>query len=721
MLQTRLGKQVGPPMLFGWATQKGNGANPVRLGGSVPQPPSPSPPPTARGDRIAAIMGSSPRRGGVAQTRLGKQVGPPGRQGKEAQRWRGLFPNRELVGPRRRRTWACFSAEPCSLIMPTLITARDLTKSYPSNSLFDGVSIHIEDGERIGLIGPNGGGKTTLMKILAGDLEADRGEIIRKRSLCVAYVEQDDRFPDDATPLSVVVAGLGDDSETDLGATTRATITLSKLGFSDLLRSVTTLSGGWRKRLALACALAQEPEVLMLDEPTNHLDLEGVLWLEGFVRQASMAMIFVTHDRRFLENTATRIIELSAAYPGGAFEAAGNYTEFVRRKDAFLDAQRAAQSSIANKVRRDTAWLRQGIQGRQTRNKTQVDAAANRRDELKETTDRNKAPARTTMIAFQATERKTKKLLVLHGVSKSMGDKRLFESLDLTLTPGQRIGLLGVNGSGKTTLMRLMSGDLLPDSGTIKRADDLRVVTFSQHRASLVQSQTLRDALCPTGDTVDYRGTSVHVTGWAGRFLFDVDQLPMRVGDLSGGEQARVLIANLMLLPAEVLLLDEPTNDLDIPSLEVLEQALLEFPGAIVLVTHDRFLLERIATEYMALDDRGGAKWFATIEQWNSSRKKAEPEASEKPKPSASAPKKRNQPKPGKLTFKLQLEYDGMEEAILEAEAQVERLEAEAADPALTADHERAATVYSKLSEGHTRVTELYARWAELEAIQSKR
>ncbi len=604
--------------------------------------------------------------------------------------------------------------------MPMLLTARNLMKSYSSNNLFDGVSIHVEDDERIGLIGPNGSGKTTLMKILAGYIKADGGEIVRRRGLRMAYVEQDDRFPDDATPLSVVVAGLNDNSEPDLDATTRASITLSKLGFSDLQRSVATLSGGWRKRLSLARALAQEPEILMLDEPTNHLDLDGVLWLEGFVRQASMAMIFVTHDRRFLENTATRIIELSAAYPGGAFETAGNYTEFVKRKDAFLDAQKATQSSIANRVRRDTAWLRQGVQGRQTRNKTQVEAAANRRDELKTTTDRNEAPARTTLIAFQATDRRTKKLLVLHGVSKSMGDKRLFDSLDLTLTPRKRIGLLGVNGSGKTTLMRLMSGDLQPDSGTIKRADDLRVVTFSQHRASLVHSQSLREALCPSGDTVDYCGGRVHVTGWASRFLFDPDQLSMNVGDLSGGEQARVLIANLMLSPAEVLLLDEPTNDLDIPSLEVLEQALLEFPGAIVLVTHDRFLLERIATEYLALDDRGGAKWFASIEQWNSARMNAAPPASEKLKPDASAQKKQNQPKPGKLTYKLQLEYDSIEAAILDAEAQVEQLETEAANPALTANHEQAALVYSKLSDSHARVTELYARWAVLDAMQSE-
>tara|TARA_R110000765_G_scaffold241265_3_gene343742 strand:+ start:85 stop:1899 length:1815 start_codon:yes stop_codon:yes gene_type:complete len=602
--------------------------------------------------------------------------------------------------------------------MSNLLTARNLMKAYPANTLFEGVSINVEEGERIGLIGPNGSGKTTLLKVLAGLEPADDGEIIRKRALRAVYVQQDDRFSGDATPLSVVVDGLDEHDDSGMDPTTRAEITLSKLGFTNIDQSVASLSGGWRKRLSLARALAQEPELLMLDEPTNHLDLEGVVWLERFVKQVSIAIIFVTHDRRFLENTATRIVELSKAYPGGAFEAIGNYTEFVKRKEAFLDAQRAAQTSIATRVRQDTAWLNQGIQGRQTRNKTQVGAAASRREELKDTIDRNQATSKTAAFAFQSTDRKTTKLLTLNSVSKSMGEKRLFESLSLTLTPGQRIGLLGVNGSGKTTLMRLMSGDLLPDSGSVKRADNLQVVTFSQHREALDQSQTLQEALCPYGETVQYNGQSVHVSGWARRFLFDPDQLSTRISNLSGGEQARVLIANLTLLKADVLLLDEPTNDLDIPSLEVLEQSLMSFSGAIVLVTHDRFLLERISTEYLALNDRGDAKWFASIEQWNAATMKEKPSPVETTKPSPSTTKTPSQPKPGKLSYKFQLEYEGMEEAILDAEASLERLEAEAADPTLTTDHKRAATVYSKLKDGQARVAELYARWSELEAMR---
>ena len=598
-----------------------------------------------------------------------------------------------------------------------LLSAQDLTKSYPSNILFEDVSLTISSGERMGMIGPNGAGKSTLLKVLAGLEARDTGEVTRQRNTRIVYIAQDDRFEKGATPISAVLAGLEDDPEHRVDNNSRAAKILSRLGFQNFDRPVDTLSGGWRKRLSLACGLANDPDVLMLDEPTNHLDLEGVVWLEQFVKQASMAMIFVTHDRKFLENTATRIIELSAAYPGGTFEANGNYSEFVRRKAKFLDAQAAAQSAIANKVRRDTAWLQQGIQGRQTRNKTQVRDAAERRKELRNTKDRNAAPSRTTAIDFQATQRKTRKLLALHSVAKSMGEKPLFSKLDLILSPGQRIGLLGVNGAGKTTLLRLLSGELQPDSGTIKQAADLKIVTFSQHRGTLIPEQTLQEALCPVGDTVDYRGKPVHVSSWAKRFLFETDQLSTFVGNLSGGEQARVLIANLMLEPADILLLDEPTNDLDIPSLEVLEQALLEFPGAMVFVTHDRFMLERIATEYIGLDDSGNAKPFMTFQQWFdacTSTRHTKTSTTTKSKAKEKRPRSGKQ----KLSYNQQREYDTMEETILQAETTVEELETAAAEPRLAEDHARSAETYQALSEAQQRVKALYARWAELEALQ---
>ena len=583
--------------------------------------------------------------------------------------------------------------------MATLLTARDLSKTYGTHTLFEGVDLAIHDGERLALIGPNGSGKSTLLKVLAELETGDSGEFTRKKNLKLAYVAQSDDFAPDATPKSAVLDRL---RSTGVGEAEgfRGEAVLSRLGFIDHDQPVKSLSGGWKKRLSIACALATEPDVLMLDEPTNHLDLEGVLWLESFVNDGSAAgfrgrgaMVFITHDRTFLENTATRVVELSRAYPGGTFEAKGNYSEFVRRKEDFLDAQAAQQSALAGKVRRDTAWLKQGIQGRQTRNKSQVDDAADRRAELKNLATRNNAPKQTASIDFQATERKTKRLLAAHGIAKTMGDKKLFAGLDLELSPGMRLGLLGPNGSGKTTLLRLLTGELEPDAGTVKPAAELRIVNFTQHREALNPTQKLREALCAVGDTVDYRGKPIHVASWAKKFLFDPGKFNTSVGDLSGGEQARVLIANLMLKPADVLILDEPTNDLDIPSLEVLEQALTEFPGAIVLVTHDRFMLDRLSTDLLALDGQGRAKPFASYAQWvkaqtqqaNAVEPAAQPAAASR---SGAGTPAQSPPSAGKkkLTYKLQHELDGMEAAILEAEAELEALQTPVGGPR---DHRR--------------------------------
>ncbi len=618
--------------------------------------------------------------------------------------------------------------------MSTFLTARGLMKSFDQHVLFRGLEVQLFEADRLGIIGPNGAGKSTLLRILTGLEEPDEGEITRRRGLRTAYIQQDDRFAPGATPMSAARSEAERTGSEDarLDPETRASIALSRLGFTNFEQPVRELSGGWRKRLALACALVDDPDVLMLDEPTNHLDLEGTIWLEQFIRTARMAVVIITHDRQFLENVTSRIIELSRAYPNGMLEVKGNYSEFVRRKGEFLDGQAATESTLANRVRRDDAWLRQGIKARETRNKTQLEDTRERRTELKAIRERNTAPSRTTAIDFQATERKTKKLLSLHGVSKRMGGegvgegKQLFEGIDLTLTPGRRIGLLGANGSGKTTLLRIMSGELAPDQGTVKGASDLRIVTFTQDRDSLDPRQTLQEALCPVGETVDYRGKSIHVTGWAGKFLFGPDQLRTYVSQLSGGERARVLIANLMLEPADVLLLDEPTNDLDIPSMEVLEQALLEFPGALVLITHDRFMLERIATEYLALGGVGGAKSYASIEQWRADVKLLEassaaaPSSKGKGETSRQSAGAKQAGRPRKLTYKEQLELRAMEESIQEAEARVAQLQAETADPKIAADHVRLTEACRQLDQAQQRVQALYDRWSELEAIERR-
>ena len=609
--------------------------------------------------------------------------------------------------------------------MSTLITARELSKSFILDTLFHSVSVQLAEGDRLGIIGPNGAGKSTLLKILAGLETTDGGEIIRRRGLTHVYVPQDDEFAEDHTPMLAVVAALNHDpTEHRFDPEAQAAKILTRLGFIDMHQPVHTLSGGWRKRLALAQALAQEPEMLLLDEPTNHLDLEGILWLESFLQNAKLTVAFITHDRRFLENVATRIMEISPQYPGGTFEVRGNYTEFVRRKGEFLDGQLTAQSALANKVRRDTAWLLQGVQARRTRNKTQLEDTIERRKELNELAFRNEVGDRRASIDFQATERKTKKLLTLHNITKSIGGRTLFDCLELTLSTGRRIGLLGANGSGKTTLVRILSGELAPDAGVIKTAPGLRIVTFAQSRASLNPEETLQQALCPLGEMVDYRGRQVHVTGWARRFLFEVEQLNTLVKSLSGGERARVLIARLMLEPADVLLLDEPTNDLDIPSLEVLENALLEFPGAIVLITHDRFMMERIATEYVALDGKGGAREFASLAQWQDwlarGTARAEPKRARPLQRKAAASERTPETKPRKLSYKDQRELDGIEALVLESEALVAQFEADTKDPAVMADHVRLAAAFAKLDEAQREVQRLYNRWQQLESMRQK-
>jgi ATP-binding cassette subfamily F protein uup len=317
--------------------------------------------------------------------------------------------------------------------------------------------------------------------------------------------------------------------------------------------------------------------------------------------------------------------------------------------------------------------------------------------------------ARTAGIDFSASGRQTRELLVGRGLAKSLGGRALFRRLDLALAPRTRLGLIGPNGSGKTTLIRLLTGQIAPDGGALKRAEGLRVVLFDQARAQLDKGLTLRDALSPNSDTVTYRGSPMHVSGWAKRFLFKTEQLATPIRFLSGGEQARILIARLMLQPADVLILDEPTNDLDIPTLEVLEDSLLSFPGALVLVTHDRYLLETVSTDLLALDGRGGARHFASLDQWEAAQAPPPaPAASAKPAPPA--------PAPSRLSTSERRELDRMENRIEAAEEEVAALQRRMEDPAVASDAARLQETWDALPAAQSRVAALYARWEELEA-----
>jgi ATP-binding cassette subfamily F protein uup len=501
----------------------------------------------------------------------------------------------------------------------------------------------------------------------------------------------------------------------------RAGILLDRAGFQDTSQHVEKLSGGWRKRLAIVRELAREPDLLLLDEPTNHLDVEGILWLEKLVKSAPFATLIVSHDRRFLESIANRVIELGRAYPEGFLSHKGAYSDFVEKREEFLAAQAGRERALASGVRREIEWLRRGAKARTTKAKGRIDRAGEMMSELADLRQRN-TQAGAAKIDFAASDRRTRKLLEAKSITKTLGGRELFRDANFVLSPGTKLGLLGPNGSGKSTLIRLMTGELQPERGEIIRADGLRIVLFDQHREQLDQEQSLRRALAPSGgDIVAFNEERMHITAWAKRFLFRTEQLDMPVKELSGGEQARVLIARLMLRPADVLILDEPTNDLDIPTLDVLESSLESFPGALVLVTHDRYLLDRVSTELLALDGRGNASSYAELAQWENARaaaEEAEAIAVAAKRTDAKAQATR-QPAPQakvRLSWKEQRELEGMEEAIHAAEARVETLQARVVDPAVMVDHVKLHEAYDELARAQHEVERLYARWAELDA-----
>jgi ABC transport system ATP-binding/permease protein len=600
--------------------------------------------------------------------------------------------------------------------MSLLLSAQELSKGYGGRRpLFTGLSLEIRAGEKIGLIGPNGSGKSTLLKILAGAEEPDGGTRSARRGARIGYLAQDDTFAPGQTVCEVLLDALADEHLEDHERETRTAITLTQVGFADLDQKAEALSGGWRKRLAVARELVRQPDVLLLDEPTNHLDLPGVVWLERLLRGAPFACLVATHDRAFLRAVADDIVEVSRVYPGGVFRAAGGFDAFAEKRDAFLEAQDRQRDAVANQVRRETEWLSRKESAQRRKSRSRIGEAAARREELADLNYRTAATGQAG-IDFAGTGRQTKKLLTATGIAKALGGRALFAGLDLALSPGMKLGLLGPNGSGKSTLLKVIAGEVEPDAGTVVRADGLRVVTFEQGRAALDLSLPLRTALCPNGDTVTYGGKVWHVAAWAQRFLFGAEQLDVELSALSGGERARVRIAQLMVKSADLLLLDEPTNDLDIPSLEALEDSLEEFPGAVVLVTHDRDLMDRLCTEVIGLDGRGGSARYGSVAQWLTAYERATAEVTKPAAPAPTKPAPASAPKPKKLSFHEQKEWDGIEAAITAAEQAVTAREADVAAASTTGNHVALAAACTALEEAQATVEKLYARWQELEA-----
>ena len=599
--------------------------------------------------------------------------------------------------------------------MPPILNAQSVSKRFGAVPLFQDVYFTVADGDRIGLIGPNGAGKSTLLAVLAGEHEPDSGEVAVRRRARIAYVKQESNFAQGLKVRDVLESALARAGIVETDHEGRLRETAGRIGFPDLAVEAATLSGGWRKRLAIAEAIVSHPDVLLLDEPTNHLDLAGIEWLEELLSQADFACVIVSHDRYFLENVATEIAELSRVYAEGLLRVKGSYSKFLEGRAAHLEAQSRLQESLRNRVKVELEWLRRGPKARATKAKARIDNAHELIAQLQDVESRSQTA--TAGIEFAATDRKTKRLVELQNVSLSFGEKKIVEDISFLVTNGMRVGLVGPNGSGKTTILRLLTGELAPATGSIAQAASLRIVYFSQMR-ELPEGVTLRRALAPDSDSVVYQGRVVHVASYAGKFLFTSEQLNQPVERLSGGERARVLIARLMLEPADLLLLDEPTNDLDIATLEILEESLLEYSGALVLVTHDRFMLDRVSTVVLGLDGRGHAERFADYTQWERWMEVQEsanctPAASERTpqpevKPAASQPTKK------KLSYLEAREFATIEDRIEEAELQLAAARLKAEDPAIASDAAALTQVLAELEQAKERVDSLVERWAEL-------
>ncbi len=598
--------------------------------------------------------------------------------------------------------------------MSHLISCQSISKAFGAQRLFSDISFGISKGERLGLIGPNGSGKSTLLKIFAGLEQPDDGRLFIKKQLHLAYLAQADNLPAEQSVMQCLLAAIADDHELDESRRyVAAQRMVSKCGFADPEQLVGTLSGGWQKRLAIGRAWIRNPDLLLLDEPTNHLDMDGILWLEGLLKNAPFAFVLISHDRYFLDAATNRILELNPQYPGGYLRVEGSLRDFLVRKEELLASQAKLEEVLANKLRREIEWLSRGPKARTTKAQFRIDDAERLKGNFQDVKFRN-AQGRAIDIGFEATDRKTKKLLTAHNLAKGFGGRQIFSGLNLEMTPGLCVGILGNNGSGKSTLMSILSGRMEPDQGTVKMADGVRIVVFDQKREALNQQETLRRVLAPDGDTVLYKGRPVHVVGWAKRFLFRPEQLDMPVHRLSGGEQSRVLIANLMLQAADILLLDEPTNDLDIPSLEVLEEGLAEFPGAIILVSHDRFLLDRLADFVIGFDGQGHCERFADFRQWLEELQGAEratKSVSNKPAKKSAPPAKKK-----KLTLGEELELGRMEESVAQAEEHLARCQGELADPGIQAQPEKLAACCLALEQAQGEVDRIYQRWQALEA-----
>jgi ATP-binding cassette subfamily F protein uup len=636
-----------------------------------------------------------------------------------------------------------------------LITLDHISMAFGHVPLLDDASLLIDPGERVAVIGRNGTGKSTLLQILSGELIPDAGAVWRAPNLRVARLVQDAALASEKSVFDVVAEGLGDLGEL-VAAYHHAAIAVAEDGTPKRLAElgrlqhdleerdgwtleqrvelvltrltlpadavVNTLSGGWRRRVLLGRALVAEPSLLLLDEPTNHLDVEAIEWLETYLAGYPGAVVLVTHDRAFLQRLATRIIELDR---GHVTSWPGDYAAFVEKKDEWLANEALADAKFDKHLAQEEVWLRRGVKARRTRDEGRVRALMRMREERAA----RRALIGTVRVTVDLAERSGKLVFEATGVSKSYDGVPVVRDLTTRIVRGDRIGLIGPNGAGKTTLLRMLVGDLQPDAGEIRRGAGVEIAYFDQQREQLDPERTVADTVADGNDTVTIGGQTRHVHGYLEDFLFPPERARSQVKALSGGERNRLLLARLLTRPANVLVLDEPTNDLDIETLELVEAQLVDFPGTLLIVSHDRTFLDHVVTSTLVFEGDGRVEeYVGGYEDWQ--RQRAAPRPAEAATPASAAstsptPRRSREPRPErtatekrtKLSFKERKEFDALPSHISALEAEDARLQAAISHAEFYREAaETIRTTLSRIAELRGELDRAYARWDDLDS-----
>lgn len=607
-----------------------------------------------------------------------------------------------------------------------LLSMRDVSIGFGGHPVLENIDLQIERGERLGLLGRNGAGKSTLLKLIAGELAPETGAIVRERGVHVAYLSQE--VPEGiAGPVrEVIAAGLQSGSPDAVAAGSPDPADSANEAWKDrlLLDTIVSrmqldpdaefaqLSAGLKRRVMLARGLVRDPDIVLLDEPTNHLDLDAIAWMEDFLLRYSGTLVFVTHDRIFLRRLATRIIEVDR---GRLIDWACNYDTFSARKQAVLAAEATQQAEFDKKLAQEEAWIRQGIEARRTRNEGRVRALERMRSQRRE---RREHPGSLRMQVQEA-ERSGKLVIEAKGVGLSFDGRPVVRDFSTTIVRGDKLGIIGPNGSGKTTLLRLLIGEIAPQRGSIRRGANVGLAYFDQLRAQLDEDASVFDNVADGRDFVTINGNRRHVIGYLQEFLFPTERVRAAVSTLSGGERNRLLLARLFARPANVLVLDEPTNDLDLETLELLEDLLLAFEGTLLLVSHDRELLNNVVDGTLAMEPGGTVGEYAGgYDDWV--RQQPEPSAAPAQKANTQgAPRPREAPvaRPARLTYKERQELEALPARLDALEGEQAALYAAMADASTyQAGGDDVVRTTARLAEIEQALAEMYARWEELES-----